>query len=218
MRSDLGVKVYGDDLDQLLKTGNEIAKVLNSVPGAQGVKVEQIAGLPVLSVEPNREVLLRYGLNVVDVQDVLAAATGGQEAGQIFEGDKRFALIVRLPEHLRSDLNALKRLPIPLPGEGFVPLGEVVSLNIAPGPNQISRENGKRRLVVSANVRGRDLGGFRRRSAAKDRATNQTANRLLVGLRRNVRAVAIRLATLDLVGADHTGADLRFVDVDFRFR
>ena len=160
VRSDLGVKVYGDDLDQLLKTGNEIAKVLNSVPGAQGVKVEQIAGLPVLSVEPNRDALLRYGLNVADVQDVLAAATGGQEAGQIFEGDKRFALIVRLPEHLRSDLNALKRLPIPLPGEGFVPLGEVVSLNIAPGPNQISRENGKRRLVVSANVRGRDLGGF----------------------------------------------------------
>ena len=160
VRSDLGVKVYGDDLDQLLKTGNEIAKVLNSVPGAQGVKVEQIAGLPVLSVEPNRDALLRYGLNVADVQDVLAAATGGQEAGQIFEGDKRFALIVRLPEHLRSDLNALKRLPIPLPGEGFVPLGEVVSLKIAPGPNQISRENGKRRLVVSANVRGRDLGGF----------------------------------------------------------
>jgi heavy metal efflux system protein len=160
VRSDLGVKVYGDDLDQLLKTGNEIAKVLNSVPGAQGVKVEQIAGLPVLSVEPNRDALLRYGLNVADVQDVLAAATGGQEAGQIFEGDKRFALIVRLPEHLRSDLNALKRLPIPLPGKGFVPLGEVVSLKIAPGPNQISRENGKRRLVVSANVRGRDLGGF----------------------------------------------------------
>lgn len=160
VRSDLGVKVYGDDLDQLLKTGNEIAKVLNSVPGAQGVKVEQIAGLPVLSVEPNRDALLRYGLNVADVQDVLAAATGGQEAGQIFEGDKRFALIVRLPEHLRSDLNALKHLPIPLPGEGFVPLGEVVSLKIAPGPNQISRENGKRRLVVSANVRGRDLGGF----------------------------------------------------------
>jgi heavy metal efflux system protein len=160
VRSDLGVKVYGDDLDQLLTTGNEIAKVLNSVPGAQGVKVEQIAGLPVLSVEPNRSALYRYGLNVVDVQDVLAAATGGQDAGQLFEGDKRFALVVRLPENLRSDLNALKRLPIALPGGGFVPLGEVVSLNIAPGPNQISRENGKRRLVVSANVRGRDLGGF----------------------------------------------------------
>ncbi len=160
VRSDLGVKVYGDDLDQLLKAGNEIARVLNSVSGAQGVKVEQIAGLPVLSVEPNRSALYRYGLNVADVQDVLAAATGGQDAGQIFEGDKRFALVVRLPEHLRSDLNALKRLPIPLPGGGFVPLGEVVSLNIAPGPNQISRENGKRRLVVSANVRGRDLGGF----------------------------------------------------------
>ena len=160
VRSDLGVKVYGDDLDQLLKTGNAIAKVLNGVSGAQGVKVEQIAGLLVLSVEPNRSALSRYGLNVADVQDVLAAATGGQEAGQVFEGDKRFAVIVRLPEQLRSDLNALKRLPIPLSGGGFIPLGEVASLNIAPGPNQISRENGKRRLVVSANVRDRDLGGF----------------------------------------------------------
>ncbi|MGQ0696923.1 MAG: efflux RND transporter permease subunit [Panacagrimonas sp.] len=168
VRSDLGIKVYGDDLDQLLKTGNEIAAVLNKVPGAEGVKVEQIAGLPVLSVEPNRAALYRYGLNVADVQDVLAAATGGTEAGQVFEGDQRFALVVRLPEQLRGDLAALERLPIPLPANGdgkpgmmsFVPLGEVASLNLAPGPNQISRENGKRRLVVAANVRGRDLGGF----------------------------------------------------------
>jgi len=168
VRSDLGIKVYGDDLDQLLKTGNEIAAVLNKVPGAEGVKVEQVAGLPVLSVEPNRAALYRYGLNVADVQDVLAAATGGEEAGQVFEGDQRFALVVRLPEQLRGDLAALERLPIPLPVSesakpgmmSFVPLGEVAALKLAPGPNQISRENGKRRLVVSANVRGRDLGGF----------------------------------------------------------
>jgi len=160
VRSDLGIKVYGDDLAQLLRSGNAIASVLNSVPGAEGVKVEQVAGLPVLSIEPNRAALYRYGLNVADVQEVLAAATGGEEAGQLFEGDKRFGLVVRLPEHLRSDLNALGRLPIPLKAGGFVPLGEVASLNLAPGPNQISRENGKRRLVVSANVRGRDLGGF----------------------------------------------------------
>ena len=164
VRSDLGIKVYGDDLGQLLRIGNAIAAVLNKIPGAEGVKVEQVAGLPVLSVEPNRAALYRYGLNVADVQDVLAAATGGEEAGQLFEGDKRFGLVVRLPERLRSDLGALERLPIPLPeGEaarGYVPLGEIASLKIAPGPNQISRENGKRRLVVSANVRGRDLGGF----------------------------------------------------------
>lgn len=172
VRSDLGIKVYGDDLNQLLKTGNAIAAVLNSIPGAEGVKVEQVAGLPVLSVEPNRTALYRYGLNVADVQDVLAAATGGEEAGQLFEGDKRFALVVRLPEHLRSNLAALERLPIPLPAEhdsprGFVPLAEVASLKLAPGPNQISRENGKRRLVVSANVRGRDLGGFVAEARAK---------------------------------------------------
>jgi cobalt-zinc-cadmium resistance protein CzcA len=168
VRSDLGIKVYGDNLDQLLTTGNAIAKVLNTIPGAEGVKVEQVAGLPVLSVEPNRAALYRYGLNVTDVQDVLAAAAGGEEAGQVFEGDQRFALVVRLPEQLRGDIATLERLPIPLPESdspvhgtmSFVPLGEVASLTLAPGPNQISRENGKRRLVVSANVRGRDLGGF----------------------------------------------------------
>ena len=167
VRSDLGIKVYGDDLDLLLQNGNAIAKVLGSVPGAEGVKVEQVAGLPVLSIEPKREALYRYGLNVADVQDVLAAATGGEEAGQLFEGDQRFSLIVRLPERLRNDLAALERLPVPLSRGGYVPLGEVATLNLAPGPNQISRENGKRRLVVSANVRGRDLGGFVTEARAK---------------------------------------------------
>jgi cobalt-zinc-cadmium resistance protein CzcA len=160
VRSDLGIKIYGDDLDQLLRSGKAVARVLNSIDGAEGVKVEQVAGLPVLSIEPNRAALYRYGLNVADVQDVLSAATGGEEAGQIFEGDQRFAVVVRLPEHLRADVTNLSRLPISLPEGGYVPLGEVASLKLAPGPNQISRENGKRRLVVSANVRGRDLGGF----------------------------------------------------------
>jgi len=164
VRSDLGIKIYGDDLDALLASGNRIAAVLNTIPGAEGVKVEQVAGLPVLSIEPNRDALYRYGLNVSDVHDVLAAATGGEEAGQIFEGDQRFSLVVRLPERLRSDLEALERLPIPLPEadgtRGYVPLGEIARLVVAPGPNQISRENGKRRIVVSANVRDRDLGGF----------------------------------------------------------
>jgi cobalt-zinc-cadmium resistance protein CzcA len=160
VRSDLGIKIYGDDLGQLLRSGNAIAKVLRSVPGADGVMVEQVAGLPVLSIEPNRAALYRYGLNVADVQELLAAATGGEEAGELFEGDRRFALVVRLPELLRSDLAALERLPIPLKQGGYVPLAEVAALKLAPGPNQISRENGKRRLVVSANVRDRDLGGF----------------------------------------------------------
>jgi cobalt-zinc-cadmium resistance protein CzcA len=160
VRSDLGVKVYGDDIAQLLKSGGEIAAVLNTVDGAEGVKIEQVSGLPILSVEANRRALYRYGLNVADVQEVLAAATGGEEAGLVFEGDRRFAIVVRLTEVLRSDLTALERLPITLPQGGYVPLGEVATLKLAPGANQISRENGKRRLVVSSNVRGRDLGGF----------------------------------------------------------
>ena len=160
VRSDLGVKVFGDDLAQLLKSGNEIAAVINSIEGAEGVKVEQVSGLPILSVEAIRPALYRYGLNVADIQDIVAAATGGEEAGLIFEGDRRFTIVVRLPEQLRSDLGALERLPVPLPQGGYVPLGEVATLTLAPGPNQISRENGKRRLVVSANVRGRDLGSF----------------------------------------------------------
>jgi cobalt-zinc-cadmium resistance protein CzcA len=167
VRSDLGIKIYGDDLDQLLKSGNAIARVLNGIEGAEGVKVEQVAGLPVLSIEPNRAALYRYGLNVADVQDVLSAATGGEEAGQIFEGDRRFGVVVRLPEHLRADVTNLSRLPISLPQGGYVPLGEVAALQLAPGPNQISRENGKRRLVVSANVRDRDLGGFVTEAQAK---------------------------------------------------
>tara|TARA_R110001583_G_scaffold94658_1_gene238336 strand:- start:59 stop:3193 length:3135 start_codon:yes stop_codon:yes gene_type:complete len=160
VRSDLGIKIFGDDLQQLLKSGGEIATLLNGIEGAEGVKVEQVSGLPILSIEADRSALYRYGLNVADVQDVVAAATGGEEAGLIFEGDQRFSIVVRLAEQVRSDLSALERLPIPLPDGGYVPLQEVASLNLAPGPNQISRENGKRRLVVSANVRDRDLGGF----------------------------------------------------------
>jgi cobalt-zinc-cadmium resistance protein CzcA len=160
VRSDLGVKVFGDDLGQLLRSGNEIAEVINNIEGAEGVKVEQVSGLPILSVEADRPSLYRYGLNVADVQEVLAAATGGEDAGLVFEGDRRFSIVVRLPERLRSDLKALERLPVPLPQGGYVPLGEVAKVKLAPGANQISRENGKRRLVVSANVRGRDLAGF----------------------------------------------------------
>ncbi len=160
VRSDLGVKIYGDDLGELLASGNRIAAVVAAVPGAEGVKVEQVSGLPVLSVEPRRAVLNRYGLNISDVQSVIGVALGGAEAGAIFEGDRRFAVVVRLPEGQRNDIEALKQLPIGLPDGGYVPLAEVADISIAPGPNQVSRENGKRRLVVSANVRGRDLGSF----------------------------------------------------------
>ena len=179
VRSDVAVKVFGDDLAVLLETGERIAAVLRKIPGAQDVKVEQLTGLPVLTVAIDRPRVARYGLSVADVQEVVEVAVGGKEAGRIFEGDRRFDLIVRLPEGLRADVEALKRLPIALPNgakggaksgstgaahvgnvTSYVTLGEVVRLDLAPGPNQVSRENGKRRAVVTANVRGRDLGSF----------------------------------------------------------
>jgi len=160
VRSDVAVKVYGDDLDVLLTLGKQIEKLLKGVAGAADVKVEQATGLPVMTILPKRELLYRYGLNVADVQSVIEIALGGKAAGEVFEGDRRFDLVVRLPEGLRSDQKAIEGLPIPLPQGGFVPLREVADIEIAPGPNQINRENGKRRVVVTANVRGRDLGGF----------------------------------------------------------
>lgn len=166
VRSDVAVKVFGDDMDVLNSTAAQISAVLGAVPGASEVKVEQTSGLPMLTVNIDREKIARYGLNVSDVQDTVATATGGRDAGIVFQGDRRFDIVVRLPEELRSDLEALKRLPIPLSRgadekqTNFIPLGEVAALEIAPGPNQISREQGKRRVVVSANVRGRDLGSF----------------------------------------------------------
>jgi cobalt-zinc-cadmium resistance protein CzcA len=147
-------------------TAAKVAAVLQKTRGATEVKVEQTTGLPMLSVDIDRQKLARYGLNVSDLQDTIATAIGGTQAGTLFRGDRRFAIVVRLPEAARADLDALRRLPIALPlQEGanrisYVPLAEVATLNIAPGPNQVSREDGKRRIVVSANVRGRDLGSF----------------------------------------------------------
>ena len=165
VRSDVAVKVFGDDLDTLLRNGEEIAEVLEKIPGAAEVKVEQVSGLPVLTVKIDRPKISRYGLNVAEVQEVVEVAVGGKVAGQVFEGDRRFDLLVRLPERMRGDLEAMKRLPVPLPaGDGarasYVTLGEIAQFDLALGPNQISRENGKRRVVVTANVRGRDLGSF----------------------------------------------------------
>jgi cobalt-zinc-cadmium resistance protein CzcA len=174
VRSDVAVKVYGDDLAVMNKTATEIEAVLQAIPGAADVKVEQTTGLPMLTVRLDRESLARYGLPVADVQELISTALGGTTVGQIFEGDRRFDLVVRLPEKLRTDLAYLQNLPVPLPPSEpgpatsalqrslarTVPLREVAQIEIAPGPNQISRENGKRRVVVTANVRGRDLGGF----------------------------------------------------------
>ena len=169
VRSDLAVKLYGDDLDQLLKTAQEIESIVKTIEGAADVKVEQTSGLPTLSIIPDRKRLDLYGLNIADVQDVVQIAMGGREAGQVFEGDRRFDLVVRLPEKLRTDIKSLEMLPIPLQNAeqdgvdetpDYVPLKEVADLDIAYGHAQISRENGKRRIFVTANVRGRDLASF----------------------------------------------------------
>jgi len=166
VRSDVAVKIFGDDLDTLHRLADETAAVLQRVPGSSEVKVEQTTGLPVLTVRIDRQKAARYGLNMIDVQDVVAGAIGGTTAGTLFEGDRRFDIVVRLPESLRTDLEAMKRLPIAMPvpdaqnRRRFIQLAEVATLELAPGPNQISRENGKRRVVVTSNVRNRDVGSY----------------------------------------------------------
>ncbi|MDF3867296.1 CusA/CzcA family heavy metal efflux RND transporter [Pseudomonas denitrificans (nom. rej.)] len=168
VRSDVAVKVFGDDMGVLNQTAEQIAGVLRQVQGSSEVKVEQTSGLPVLTVNIDRQRAARYGLNVGDIQGNVAVAIGGRQAGTLFEGDRRFDLIVRLPEKLRSDIDALSRMLIPVPAPanatdsriGFITLGEVARLELVQGPNQVSRENGKRLVVVSANVRGRDIGSF----------------------------------------------------------
>ncbi len=178
VRSDLAVKIFGDDLDLLLQSGNEIAEVLTGIQGASDVKVEQVSGLSVLTIDIDRERIARYGLNVSDVQEVVSIAFGGEEAGTLYQGDRRFPIIVRLPEEIRGKVDLVSQVPIPLPestapdqdmggtmGEmgseiRYIPLEAVADIEIAEGPNQISRENAKRRIVVQANIRGRDMGSF----------------------------------------------------------
>lgn len=177
VRADVAVKVYGDDLATLERLAQQVERVMGQVPGAADVKVEQTSGLPLLSVTPDRRALAGYGLNAGDVQDTVATAVGGEVAGQLFEGDRRFDIVVRLPEMLRSDPARLADLPVPLRDDAnadessraadwtsgaprTVPLREVARIETVLGPNQINRENGKRRVVVTANVRERDLGGF----------------------------------------------------------
>jgi cobalt-zinc-cadmium resistance protein CzcA len=178
--SDVAVKVFGDDMDEMLAKAEEVAERVQRIPGASHVKVEQVTGLPILTVKIRRDEMVRYGLNMSDVQEVVEIAIGGKSAGQVFEGDRRFDVVARLPEHLRTDIEALKRLPIPMPKResngnpvismasmvderkerSFVTLGSIADLTVVTGPNQISREDGKRRVVVTANVRDRDLGSF----------------------------------------------------------
>ncbi|MDP3745653.1 MAG: CusA/CzcA family heavy metal efflux RND transporter [Phenylobacterium sp.] len=165
VRADVAVKVYGDDPAILAEVGEAIEQVVDGVRGAEDVSAEQTTGLPVLQITPDRAALARLGLNVRDVQDLVSASLGGAVVGQVFEGDRRFDVVVRLPEDIRGQVDKIGDLRVPLPATGagprrFVPLADVARIEVEIGPNQISRENGKRRVVVTANVRDRDLGSF----------------------------------------------------------
>jgi cobalt-zinc-cadmium resistance protein CzcA len=166
VRSDVAVKVFGDDQAVLDASAQRVAAALRRIDGASEVQVEQTSGLPMLQIRVDRERAARMGLNIGDVQEAIATATAGRVAGTLFEGDRRFDVTVRLSEAQRADIDALRRLPVALPGQtpgqarSFITLGEIAAFEVAPGPNQFSREQGKRRVVVSANVRGRDIGSF----------------------------------------------------------
>jgi cobalt-zinc-cadmium resistance protein CzcA len=160
VRSDLGIKVFGDDLETLVASANDILSVLQSINGVADARLEQVDDIPLFTINPKPIALVRYGLDVTDLQEWLASAIGGNTAGLIFEGDRRFELLVRFDEQTRSNLDAIGNIPIAIPEGGFVPLSEVAELGYSSVPNQISRENGKRRVVVTANVRDRDLGSF----------------------------------------------------------
>jgi cobalt-zinc-cadmium resistance protein CzcA len=187
VRSDLAVKIYGDDLTVLLEYAGRVAEELGQVPGAQDLKIEQLAGMPMITIDIDRAAVARYGLNVQDVQEVVEIALGGMEAGRVLEGDRRFELVVRMPERLRGNIRAIGDLPIPLPKReaesyalasmegnthrrsgdaaeavptGYIPLSSLAKIDISEGARIIRREDGKRRAVVQCNVRGRDLGGF----------------------------------------------------------
>ncbi len=172
VRAEVAIKIHGDSLDELARIAERIEDVVRDVEGAADVKTEQVAGLPSLVISPDRAAIARHGLTVADVQQTAAIAFGGAPAGRMFEGDKRFDIVVRLPEGRRTDARAIADLPVALPvklgaeehgtafAPNFVPLGSLATIELLTGPNQVSRENGKRRIVVTANVRGRDLGSF----------------------------------------------------------
>lgn len=160
VRSDLAIKIYGDDLEILLQQAQAVLSQIQTLPGAADARIEQVTGLPMLSIVPDKVALAQYGLNLSQIQSVLAAAISGTQAGLIFEGDRRFDIVLRLPEILRNDINELNNLPIVLDNGEYVPLNEVANIELNPQPNQISREQGKRRIIVSSNIRGVDLGSF----------------------------------------------------------
>lgn len=160
VRSDVAIKLFGDDLDTLRKTAEEIARVVREVRGAEDVKVEAISGLPQLQVKPDRAALARYGINVEDINDLVESLVAGKSAGLVYEGEKRFNLVIRLSEATSRNVEAIKGLLVLAPNGARIPLEQIADVSIVEGPAQISREDARRRIVVELNVRGRDIGSF----------------------------------------------------------
>jgi heavy metal efflux system protein len=160
VRSDIAIKLFGDDLDKLRQTAEKISGIVRDVPGAADVKVEQTAGLPQLLITADREAIARYGINVEDVNNVVESIVAGKQAGLVYEGEKRFDLVVRLNEVTGQDVESIKSLLVPASNGARIPLADVASIKVVEGPAQISREDRQRRIVVELNVRGRDIGSF----------------------------------------------------------
>lgn len=160
VKADIGIKVFGEDLSELKAKADEIAAAVRDIPGAQDVEVEQVDEVPVLQIDIDRDAISRVGVSIDDIQEMIKVALGGEPVGQIIEGDKRFALTVKLPDSIRNDVEAIKSILIETPEGGGVPLSSLAHIDDAPAPAQISREMGRRRVVVQMNVRGSDIGTF----------------------------------------------------------
>ncbi len=160
VRSDIAIKLFGDDLDTLKKTADQIARVAGGVRGAEDVKVEAVSGLPQLQIKPDRSAIARYGINVEDVNDLVESIVAGKQAGLVYQGEQRFNLVVRLADATGQDVDTIKNLLVPGPGGARVPLSQLADVALIEGPAQISREDTRRRIGVELNVRGRDIGTF----------------------------------------------------------
>jgi heavy metal efflux system protein len=199
VKADIGIKVFGEDLGELKRKADEIAAVVKEIPGAQDVEVEQVDEVPVLQIDIDRNAISRVGVSVDDIQEMIKVALGGEPVGQIIEGDKRFALTVKLPDSVRNDVNEIRSILIETPEGGGVPLSSLAHIDNAPAPAQISREMGKRRVVVQLNVRGTDLGSFvlAAQSAIKDKVKLKEGYYLTWGGQfENLQKASVRLAVV----------------------
>jgi cobalt-zinc-cadmium resistance protein CzcA len=167
VRSDVAIKLYGDDLDVLKEKADELVKSVQGVKGAEDVKAEATSGLPQLQIKPDRAAIARYGLNVEDVNDMVEAVVAGKESGQVFEGEQRFNLVIRLNEASGQNVESIKNLLLTAPNGSRVPLSQVADIKLVEGAAQISREDTRRRIGVELNVRGRDIGSFVTEAQAK---------------------------------------------------